>query len=158
MFGFKGIHHIAISVPSLSEAKSFYVDTLGFELTDEAYFPPTEEADQVLALHNADSHVLMVKAGNIFLEIFEFHNPEPRLQDNRPVCDHGYTHLAFEVEDVHEAYQFLEEAGVKWHHTPVEAGEGYLMTYGRDPFGNVIEIQQLTAGLPYSYNQLQCDS
>ncbi len=158
MFGFKGIHHIAISVPSLEEAKTFYVDKLGFTVADEAHLPHSEEGDKVLALENADSNVLMVKAGNLFLEIFEFHHPTPLEQNNRRVCDHGYTHLAFEVEDVHQAYQFLEQAGVQWHHTPVEAGEGYLMTYGRDPFGNVIEIQQLVSGLSYSFDQLRADS
>ena len=32
---------------------------------------------------------------------------------------------------------------VEWHCSPIDAGDGYLMTYGRDPFGNVIEIQQV---------------
>lgn len=158
MFGFKGIHHIAISVPSLEQAKVFYVEKLGFSVADEAHLPPSEEGDKVAALKNVDCNVLMVKAGNMFLEIFEFHHPTPSLQDNRRVCDHGYTHLAFEVEDVHEAYQFLKQAGVKWHTTPTEAGEGYLVTYGRDPFGNVIEIQQLVSGLPYSFDQLPAGS
>ena len=154
MFGFKGIHHIAISVPSLAEAKVFYVEKLGFSVADEAYLSRTEDGDNVLALENADSHVLMVKAGNLFLEIFEFHNPVPNTQVNRPVCDHGYTHLAFEVEDIHAAFTYLESAGVQWHHAPIEAGEGYMMTYGRDPFGNVIEIQQLAQGLPYGLEHL----
>ena len=158
MFGFKGIHHIAISVPSLKDAKAFYVDKLGFTVADEDHIPPSEEGDKVTALENADCHVLMVKAGNLFLEIFEFHEPTPLPQNNRRVCDHGYTHLALEVEDVQKAYQFLEQAGVQWHHTPVEAAEGYLMTYGRDPFGNVIEIQQLVSSLPYSFDQLRGDS
>lgn len=154
MFGFKGIHHVAVSVPSLAEARAFYVDRLGFEVADEGHIPPSDEGDKVLALDKADCHVLMIKAGNLFLEIFEYHSPSPRAQSNRPVCDHGYTHLSFEVEDIHQAYQFLERAGVTWHHTPVDADEGYMMTYGRDPFGNVIEIQQLLAGTPASFEQL----
>ncbi|WP_435211511.1 VOC family protein [Luminiphilus sp. nBUS_16] len=154
MFGFKGVHHIAMSVPSLAAAKSFYVDKLGFSIADQAHLPPSVEGDKVTALNGADCQVLMVKAGNLFLEIFEFHRPEPKPQNERRVCDHGYTHLAFEVEDINEAYHYLEDAGVRWHHTPVKAGKGYVMTYGRDPFGNVIEIQQLVDGLPYSYNQL----
>ena len=154
MFGFKGIHHIAISVPSLVEAKTFYADKLGFTVVDEDHLAPSDKGDQVTALKNADSHVLMLKAGNLFLEIFEFHSPTPKSQHNRPVCDHGFTHLAFEVEDIDVAYDFLESAGVQWHHSPVDAAEGYQMTYGRDPFGNVIEIQQLVAGLPFSFDQL----
>lgn len=154
MFGFKGIHHVAISVPSLAEAKTFYVDKLGFVLCDESHLAPSEDGDKVTGLRGADSHVLMVKAGNLFLEIFEFHNPAPKTQNNRPVCDHGYTHLALEVEDIQVAYEYLKQAGVRWHHTPTEAGDGYVVTYGRDPFGNVIEIQQLVDSLPYSFKNL----
>jgi glyoxylase I family protein len=154
MFHFKGIHHIAISVPSLAEAKSFYVDKLGLTVADESPIPASEEGDNVTGLKNADCDVMMLNAGNLFLEVFEFHSPKPNTQPNRPVCDHGYTHLAFEVEDIQVAYQFLAAAGVNWHHTPVEAGDDYLMTYGRDPFGNVIEIQQLKGGLPYSFEKL----
>jgi catechol 2,3-dioxygenase-like lactoylglutathione lyase family enzyme len=155
MFGFKGIHHIAISVPSLQEAKAFYVDKLGFTVVDEDHIPPSADGDKVTALKNADCNLMMVKAGNLFLEFFEFHHPTPTPQDSRPVCDHGYTHFALEVEDIQVAYDFLKEAGVQWHHTPARAAEGYMATYGRDPFGNVIEIQQLVCGLPYSFDQLQ---
>lgn len=158
MFGFRGIHHLAISVPSVAAAREFYVDKLGFELADLTHIEPSELGDKVTNLEGADMRVLMVKAGNVFLEIFEFLSPEPATQIDRPICDHGYTHLAFEVEDVQAAYVFLAEAGVNWHHEPIEAGDGYLMTYGRDPFGNVIEIQQLIAGLPYSFEALALPS
>ena len=154
-FGFKGIHHIAISVPSLAEAREFYVDKLGFEILDSEHFPPSESMDRVLALQGAECHMLMVNAGNLILEIFEFQSPEQNDQeDPRPLSDHGYTHLAFEVEDIQVAYEYLGDAGVRWHHPPAGAGEGYMMAYGRDPFGNVIEIQQLTGEFPYSFDQL----
>ena len=155
MFGFKGVHHVAISVPSLDDAREFYIDKLGFELVDSEHFPASEGGDAVLGLKNADCHMIMVKAGNLIFEVFEFHSPEPRKQDSpRPLCDHGYTHLAFEVEDIQVAYDYLGDAGVSWNFPPVPAGEGYMMAYGRDPFGNVIEIQQLVGGLPYSFDQL----
>ena len=155
MFSFKGVHHIAISVPSLAQAKDFYVNKLGLSLVDESELPPSPEADAVTGLKETHSSVLMVSAGNIFLEIFEFHQPRASVQEQRPVCDHGYTHFAFEVENIETAYQELKAAGVQWHCAPIEAGEGYLMTYGRDPFGNVIEIQQLQAGTRFSFEQLQ---
>ncbi len=154
MFSFKGIHHIAISVPSLAEAKLFYVEKLGFELVDEDHIPASASGDEVAQLVNADCHLMMVNAGNVFLEIFEFHSPTPNPQSARPVCDHGYTHFSFEVEDIHVAYNFLANAGVNWHHKPLESCEGYMMTYGRDPFGNVIEIQQLDGGKTFSFDQL----
>ena len=39
--------------------------------------------------------------------------------------------------------------------TAIDAGDGYLMTYGRDPFGNVIEIQQVPEERPYAFAQLR---
>jgi len=33
-----------------------------------------------------------------------------------------------------------------------------MMTYGRDPFGNVIEIQQVPADLPFSLERLALQS
>lgn len=154
MFGFKGIHHVAISVPSLSDAKTFYVDALGFELVDEDHARPSPEGDKLTQLIGTDCHLMMLKAGNIFLEVFEFHHPVPKPQESRPVCDHGYTHFAFEVEDIQEAYAYLATVGVTWNCPPVESTEGYMMTYGRDPFGNVLEIQQLANGMSYSFDRL----
>jgi catechol 2,3-dioxygenase-like lactoylglutathione lyase family enzyme len=153
-FGFKGIHHVGVSVPSMAEAKAFYVDTLGFDLVDAGHFKPSEGMDNLLGLQGADCHQMMVNAGNVILEIFEFHHPDPGKQQNRPVCDHGYTHLAFEVEDIQAACDYLGDAGVTWHHAPVKAGKEYWVAYGRDPFGNVIEIHQLKNGTTYSFDQL----
>jgi len=155
MFGFKGIHHIAVSVPSLVEAKIFYIDKLGFTVIDSQHFSPSKMGDDLLQLEHADCHMMMIKAGNIILEVFEFHQPIAKTQDSpRPLCDHGYTHLSFEVEDIQIAYEHLKKSGVTWHHSPTEVSEGYMMTYGRDPFGNVIEIQQLQSGYPFSFDQL----
>lgn len=154
MFAFKGVHHVAMSVPSLLEAEEFYVGKLGFEVVDRVHFPPSEEMDEVMALKNADCHMMMVKAGNLFIEIFEFHSPPPAEQDGRPVSDHGYTHLALEVDDIQAAYEYLADAGVRWHQPPSEAGEGYMMAYGRDPFGNVLELQELTGDQPYNFDKL----
>jgi predicted enzyme related to lactoylglutathione lyase len=70
------------------------------------------------------------------------------------LSEYGYTHFALDVENIQQAFDYLEDAGVNWHHNPVDTGDGYWMAYGRDPFGNVIEIQQLADGSAYSLNQL----
>ena len=49
--------------------------------------------------------------------------------------------------------QGIKAHGVEWHSDPIDAGDGYLMTYGRDPFGNVIEIQQVPN--EYAFAQLR---
>ena len=150
--GVKGIHHFAISVPSLQDAKKFYCDLLGFEVAEEFDFGPDEESDRVTRVKGAAADVMMLRAGNVHVEIFEFRNEGVTEQSgDRPVCDHGYTHFSLEVDgDINEVYDTLEKAGVDWH-SPVVGSldeEGYQVTYGRDPFGNVIEIQKLSKSNP----------
>ncbi|MCV6625039.1 MAG: VOC family protein [Cellvibrionaceae bacterium] len=154
MFKFRGVHHIAISVPDLVAAKKFYCEGLGLECVDQAELPPSPEAEQITTLKGAHSNVLMVRAGNIFLEIFEYLNPRGEGPAEPRVCDLGFTHFAFDVDDIEQAHAALAEAGVRWHCAPTSAGAGYMMAYGRDPFGNVIEIQQLADDYPYSFGCL----
>ncbi len=145
--GIKGVHHVAISVPDLKKAEEFYCGILGFGVVDRYDFDASPKGDKVLALQGAAARSLMISAGNVYLEVFEFSNPKAAPQPGmRPVCDHGYTHIALDVDDVWSVYEALEKAGVKWHSPPNEDSDGgqtITMTYGRDPFGNVIEIQQL---------------
>lgn len=145
--GIKGIHHVAISVPDLDKARQFYCGVLGFEIAEEFNFGPDEESDRVTGVKGAQADVMMLRAGNTHVEIFEYRNEGVNPQaEMRPVCDHGYTHFALEVDgDIREVYEYLQKAGVEWHSPVVGdlAEEGYAVTYGRDPFGNVIEIQKL---------------
>jgi len=150
--GIKGIHHLAISVPDIVKAQKFYCGVLGFEVAEEFDFGPDEESERVTRVKGAAANVLMLRAGNMHVEIFEFRNDGVKEQaPDRPVCDHGFTHFALEVDgDIHEVYDELERAGVKWH-SPVTGSledDGYAVTYGRDPFGNVIEIQKLSPKNP----------
>lgn len=150
--GITGIHHLAISVPSLDEAREFYCGVLGFEVAEEFGFGPDEESERVTRVKGAAADVLLLRAGNVHVEIFEYTNEGVKPQDRkRPVCDHGFTHLSLEVDgDIQEVYESLEKAGVKWH-SPIVGDldeDGYCVTYGRDPFGNVIEIQKLSPSNP----------
>lgn len=150
--GIKGIHHLAISVPDLGAARAFYCDVLGFEVAEEFSFSPSEFGDQVTGVKDAAADAMMLRAGNTHLEVFQFKNPGVVAQaSDRPVCDHGYTHFALEVDgDIQEVYETLEQHGVRWHSPVVDdlGGDGFAVTYGRDPFGNVIEIQKLTERNP----------
>ena len=125
--GLRGIHHLAISVPSLERAKVFYLEVLGFTLADQISFGPDKQSDQVLELKEAQCASILVNAGNIFLEIFEFDANETLRDDRRRLSEYGYTHFALDVEDIQVAYQYLADAGVNWHHHPVDTGDGYWM-------------------------------
>jgi glyoxylase I family protein len=150
--GVNGIHHIALSVPDLTVARNFYVDLLGFEVVGEMSWDqsdsvgkdgPASAIDQILGIKNSSAKQLMMRAGNLCLEFFEYTYPEQPPQDpDRPVNLYGYTHFALDVTGIESVYQKLRAAGVVFHAAP-QPGPGTSSTYARDPFGNVIELQEL---------------
>jgi catechol 2,3-dioxygenase-like lactoylglutathione lyase family enzyme len=137
----RGIHHTAISTGDLERAMSFYRDTLGFTLVmDHEWQRGTRNMDVTHALRDTAARVVLLRAANTMLEIFEYASPKPRPGDpERPLCDHGITHLCLEVDDIEAEFARLSAAGMHFHHAPVQ-NEGAKMTYGRDPDGNVIEL------------------
>ena len=137
------VHHIAISTPDLERLVAFYRDVLGFEVIEEFDWEKGDQAaDQVTGLKDSAAKAVMLKGGSFHLEIFEFQSPPPKPVDpNRPVCDHGLTHFSFEVTDVQAVYDRLKKAGVRFNCPPEKLGGLGTAIYGRDPDGNVIELQ-----------------
>jgi catechol 2,3-dioxygenase-like lactoylglutathione lyase family enzyme len=110
-----------MSVPSLESAIAFYRDAFGFELVDHEHLGQSEEGDRVTQMKNTDTTLAMLHAGNIFIELFEFHSPQPG-ENTRRMCDYGVTHFSFEVEDVYTSHEALKAHGVQWHSDPIDAG------------------------------------
>ncbi len=82
----------------------------------------------------------MLKLGDTKLEIFQYQNPEGKSQNpDRPVCDHGIIHLCLAVSDIREEHARLTDAGVRFNSDPIDMGKETCV-YGRDPFGNVLEL------------------
>jgi catechol 2,3-dioxygenase-like lactoylglutathione lyase family enzyme len=137
----KKIHHTAISTSDLERALGFYRDVLGFEVVSEFGWPAgVELADNITGLEGSAAKVAMLQAAGDCIELFEFSSPPPKPGDpQRPVCDHGITHIAFTVDDIDAEYERLKAAGMVFHCPPQVMGEGKV-TYGRDPDGNVIEL------------------
>ena len=141
----RGIHHTAISTGNFDRLVAFYCDLLGAV----AVAPPGdisgEAFDAVVDLRQAKARVVMLRLGNAFIELFEYANPAGKIGDpNRPVSDHGLTHICFDVTDLSAEYERLKAAGVHFHCAPqpMMGGRSWT-TYARDPDGNVIEFQEV---------------
>jgi len=139
----KGIHHTAISTGDFERALAFYRDLLGFEMVSELNWPAgVELADTITGLEGSAARSVMLRASNTSIELFEFASPTPKPGDpRRPVCDHGITHIGFEVDDIDAEYERLKAAGMSFHCPPQDLGASRV-TYGRDPDGNVLELWQ----------------
>ena len=139
-----GIHHIGMSVPSLDAARAFYVDMLGLtELGRGSGWADSEQMDRLTRLLGSAAKMMFLSAGNTYIEMFEFSAPRPSVPENeRGVNEYGYTHLCFDVDDTAAIHARLAAAGIDFHCDPISSS-GVRTVYGRDPFGNVIELQQI---------------
>ena len=137
----KGFHHAAISTPDLERCIRFYTETIGGRVAWEfGWERGTPEADEVTGLRDSATRAAMLKIGDTFLEVFEYSSPPPAQRNGeRPVNDHGITHVCLEVTDIQAEYERLRSAGMRFHSAPMSQ-DGSSMVYGRDPDGNVVEL------------------
>jgi glyoxylase I family protein len=140
-----GFHHAAISTPDLDRFLGFYCGVLGCHVAwTFGWETGSDEADAVTGLEGSAARAVMLKLGDSFLEVFEFSSPPIDAQTTeRPVNEHGISHVCLQVEDIHTEYDRLRQAGMRFH-CPPQAQETGFVTYGRDPDGNVVELLEFT--------------
>lgn len=145
----EGIDHTAISVPDIEAAVDFYCNTLGFEVVSESSWARgSKSIDALVGLVDSASRVVMVRLGDSRIELFEYTSPAPRARDPETrVCDHGITHVCLVVRGIEAEVERLRDAGVRFESDPIDVGTS-LAVYGRDPFGNVLELKQPKAETP----------
>lgn len=145
----RGMLHVGISVANMDRSIVFYRDLLGMELAVRKPFGDeraegVEKYRAVLGLHDARGEVAVLRRSEFQVELFQFDRPEPKPGDpNRPVCDHGISHFCLQVTDLQNEYDRLKAAGVTFHCPPQHFPGQAIVTYGRDPDGNVFELLEL---------------
>ncbi len=139
-----GIHHTAVSVPDIDKATEFYCAAFGFEVVERGEWERGNATiDSIVGVANSAAKQRMLKAPNAFIELFEYTSPEGKGQPaDRPVSELGYTHFCLQVSDIKEEYERLKGLGMRFHTQPTDL-DSCFATYGRDPFGNVIEIYEI---------------
>jgi glyoxylase I family protein len=122
------VHHIAIIASDYEKSKHFYTQMLGLQIIREVY----REA--------RDSYKLDLAIGeNYVIELFSF--PNPPVRPSRPeAC--GLRHLAFEVENVAEAKQNLEEKGIEVEPIRIDEFTDKKFTFFADPDDLPIEFYE----------------
>jgi catechol 2,3-dioxygenase-like lactoylglutathione lyase family enzyme len=141
----RGVHHVAITTTDIDRLSQFYIDAFGFELISRGGWEPGNATnDSIVGLKNSSASTAFLRAGNLLIEMFQYHAPEGRPNDpDRPVNDAGYTHFCLDVVDIDAEVERLTALGMTWHAPLPEAGQmGGVMRamYGRDIDGNIIEL------------------
>ncbi|MBT5676747.1 MAG: VOC family protein [Rhodospirillaceae bacterium] len=141
----RGVHHVSISTNNHERLVGFYRDLIGLPFaTSFDWEAGNEVADRCVGLRDSAVKTALLRAGNTFVEIFEYTNPPGAEGDPNPrACDPGLTHICFDVVDIEGEYARLSAAGVEFHTEPVEIGGIVKATYGRDPDGNIFEMQEV---------------
>ena len=143
----RGIHHTSISTQDFERLVAFYRDVVGLELIAsygwDRTSPDAENLDKIVGLKGSSTQSALFRVGNTHLEIFRYVTPVGKDSiANRPACDAGLTHVAFDVIDIFAEYERLRKAGVPFHTEPQTVGL-FRSTYGRDPDGNIFELQEV---------------
>ena len=137
----RGVHHVALVAEDLDRALAFYREAFGFELLTEPFVASSRGFADVAGLAGAESRVAHLRARNIVIELFQYLTP-PTAPSERPANRAGRAPIALDVTDIDEAYCRALAAGASFHVPPQDFGE-LKATYGRDPEGNLFELQQL---------------
>ena len=151
----RGIHHVAVHVRDLDRMLKFYSEAFGFEIVGEEFsWRDAPILDQILDVPGSAARGAMLRAGTCYLEMFQFSAPEP--VSSRPLrpFDKGYTHFCVDVTDIEYEYDRLRALGMTFGHpSPIDVGH-VKSIYGRDPEGNVIELQQTAQSCDFRLDQL----
>lgn len=139
----RGLHHVALHTADIERLTRFYRDVVGFELIAESQFEWKDDAtiDTIIRVPGSSAKTCLLRAGNIHLELFEYSSPPARGGAPLTPSDHGYTHICFDSDDVMADFARLRAGGMTFDREPVDIGFARTI-YGKDPDGNVVELQQ----------------
>ncbi|GAA3754418.1 VOC family protein [Flavobacterium ginsengiterrae] len=154
--GIVGIDHVGINVPELDKAVTFFNDVLGFTpVTQLGPIPLDAEWKKLNHINPATGAVTikMINAGSgASIEVFEYaDNKGSKTHPNTD--DIGASHIAFYVNDINLAVQYLKSKGVKILGEPFTmpsgdtAGESWV--YFETPWGSKMELVSYPNGKGY---------
>jgi methylmalonyl-CoA epimerase len=127
------LDHVGIAIDGLDAALAFYRDQLGLHL---------EESEEV-GSQKVRAHFL--PAGDPKLELLEATQPESTIAKYVAKRGPGLHHIAFRVDDIHQALAELKARGVRLiDETPRPGAEGALVAFIHPSasHGVLVELKQ----------------
>ncbi len=148
--GIRGMEHVGITVPDINQACDFFANILGAEVLFTAATDFKGEGDWMhehLNVHPRSEikEFRYVRLGNgTNLEVFQFTAPDQNTDGPLKNSDIGGHHMAFYVDDMTAAIQFLKDNDVKVLGEPTSYTDGpnlgLTWCYFMAPWGLQLEI------------------
>lgn len=124
-----GFHHVAIIVSDYTKSKQFYTEILGAKIINETYREARKSYKLDLTFTDGSQ-----------IELFSF--PAPPKRPNSPEAQ-GLRHLAFKVENIEQAIDFLEQKGIEHEGIRVDELTGKRFTFFKDPDDLPLEFYEI---------------
>lgn len=154
----RGLEHVAVTVPNLDEACKFFEDVLGCEVLYSVGGFSEKTGVNMERQINVDPKARCVdfryvRCGNgTNIELFEYEAPDQNTVEPRN-SDIGGHHLAFYVDDILAAIEYLKDNGVRvlGEPTVVTSGPtaGLTWIYFLTPWGMNLEIVSCENGIAH---------
>jgi catechol 2,3-dioxygenase-like lactoylglutathione lyase family enzyme len=148
MPGVAGVEHIGLTVPDIEQATQFFVDLLGCEVIYNGMSYSAEDnwmADHLNVHPRAKIEAIrFLRCGNgSNIELFQYSSPDQKMSLAK-TSDPGAFHLAFYVDAIDAAYDYLLARGVRTFGSPtvIDDGPGRGMTWliFEAPWGTQLEL------------------
>lgn len=136
------ITHVALTVHSLDIAEAFYKGAVGMKEVYRKSWRGDVRMDGILGVPGSAGRILLLTDGAMGIEFFEFSCPQVAVESPREAYRPGWMHICLSVGDIAAAHERLLAAGMKFNCVPSRGPTGNWATYGRDPFGNLVELVQ----------------
>ena len=139
------LRQVALSVSDIERSIAFYGDLMGMKKTlDLEAFD--DRIGKVIGIPGAKCRIvhLAFEDTETVLELFQYYEPTGQ---NKAVgmrqCDHGFTHIGFDVTDFDKHLEQLEKKNVQLLGEPMEFRPGVRIVYFHGPDGEVCEFRQI---------------
>ncbi len=157
--GIRGMEHIGFTVPDIDQACDFFVNILGattlFTAATNFRNDDSDWMTEHLKVHPRAviKEFRYLRLGNgSNLEVFEYESPD-QIQTPPKNSDVGGHHLAFYVDDIYAAIEYLKASGVEVLGEPTVYTEGpnlgLTWCYFMAPWGMQLEVVSAPNGTVY---------
>lgn len=127
------IDHIGIAVNNLEEKITYYTETLGLKLL------------RIEEVPSQNVRVAFIDAGNVHIELLEPLSEEGAIYQHIQKRGEGIQHVAFEVKNIEQRMQELNDSGVRLlteQPVPGAGGSKAAFIHPKDSFGVLYELYE----------------
>tara|TARA_B100001013_G_scaffold321703_1_gene231787 strand:+ start:343 stop:777 length:435 start_codon:yes stop_codon:yes gene_type:complete len=118
----KGYRHTGIICKDINNSLIFYRDYLGLTVIQD-FWDDSDYINEITGIHNANVHMIKLKADDgTVIELLEYPT-HPTNLIKQEVYNAGLAHVAFQVYNIEDAYNFLKTKNVKLISKPILSSE-----------------------------------